>query len=83
MAEYISPEVVEKLREAVKAFNKIGEAIATAFTPAIKAMNELWHNIYGIAIVNNTRVYYLSQHSKKARVRKKNINRLLREAIKG
>lgn len=81
--EILPPEVVEKLQKAVNDFKKIGEALVEALTPAVNAMTKMWHELFELSANANSKVYYLSKHSKKARVRKKNRNRLLREAIKG
>lgn len=86
MAEYpynneiLPPEVVESLQKAVNAFSTIGEELVKAFAPAVNAMTKLWHVLYGSATCINSKVYYLSKHSKKARVRKKNRNRLMHDA---
>ena len=86
MAEYpynnesLPPEVVESLQKAVNAFSTIGEELAKALAPVVNTMYKLWHDLYGSATCINPKVYYLSKHSKKARVRKKNRNRLMHDA---
>ena len=81
--EILPPEVVEKLQKAVNAFNKIGETLVEVLTPVVNAMTKMWHELFELSANANPKAYYLSKHSKKARVRKKNRHRLLREAIKG
>lgn len=83
MDDYKNPD--ERLVEAIQ---KISEGMITmrnALIPVISELVEIAKQIimmYYLTFSNNSKVKHLALHSRKARVRKKNIHRLQREVMK-
>lgn len=83
MDDYKNPD--ERLVEAIQ---KISEGMITmrnALIPVISELVEIAKQItmmYYLTFSNNAKVKHLALHSRKARVRKKNIHRLQREVMK-
>lgn len=73
--------LADAVREIKKAMNAWREALISAIEKLIRIANQI-KPLYYLAYSNNSRVKHLALHSKKARVRKKNIHRLQREVMK-
>lgn len=74
-------EAVEKL---IEAFQTFGAELTKAFAPTLKAIIKI-ANQYGALYLENTdpKLRHLALRSKKARVRKKNLNRIIKNSTKG
>lgn len=64
-------ELNEAIKQLQKSFEAFGVELMKAMTPIMKAINK-------VVCLNNadSKLYYLAMHSKKARVRKKNLRRI-------
>lgn len=69
-------EQLATLAATAKALQPIIESLAEMLQPVIKAIAELLPRI--IDLYPNKRVIHLAKHGKKARTRKKNINRIIK-----
>lgn len=83
MDDYKNPD--EVLVDAIEKITEGMIALRNALIPVVSELIEIAKKItimYYLAFSNNSKVKYLALHSKKARVRKKNIHRLQREVMK-
>ena len=77
----------DKLQESInklsKAFQAFGAELSKALAPIVKALNNIINQYSDLYFENaNPKLKHLAFHSKKARVRKKNLNRIIKEATK-
>lgn len=80
--EMIPEELQEQLNKIADAFQKFGVELSKAIAPTVEALINL-SNQYSKICIADTKLKHLALYSKKARVRKKNLNRIIKEAIKG
>lgn len=72
------------IEEFTKAFKQLGEAVGNVTKAIVKTVNSIAENIKEAfkmltpPVCENKRVFYLAKHSKKKRIRKKNINRFIK-----
>lgn len=81
MTDYGLSEATEQL---IKAFQKFGEELTKTLAPILEGFIKLV-NQYGVVSLENAdpKLKHLALYSKKARVRKKNLNRIIKELTKG
>lgn len=87
MDDYKKPD--EALADALREITDLMCAVRNAITPVLEEAVEYLRlnssqitTMYCFAFSNNSKVKHLALHSKKARVRKKNIHRLQREVMR-
>lgn len=77
------PDLYLQLEPIVEAFNTFTDRIREALIGPVRYFTAMAQELFLATYKHiNPRVYYLATHSKKARVRKKNLNRLLREVLR-
>jgi len=77
----IPEELQEGLNQIADAFQKFGVELSKAISPTAEAIINLCNQYSKICIENaDPKLKHLALHSKKARVRKKNINRIVKES---
>lgn len=80
MTDYGLSEATEKLS---KAFTKFSEELREVIAPTVEALINISNQYSKICIESaDPKLKHLALHSKKARVRKKNINRIIKQLNK-
>jgi hypothetical protein len=83
LREMIPEELQEQLNKIADAFQKFGVELSKAIAPTVEALINLFNLYIKICIENaDPKLKHLALHSKKARVRNKNLNRIIKEATK-
>ena len=72
----------EQLNKIADAFQKFGVELSKAITPTVEALINLFNQYSKFRIDADPKLKHLALHSKKARVRKKNFNRIIRNLTK-
>lgn len=80
----IPEELQEKFNKVVEAFQAFGAELTKTIAPALEAIIKIYNQCVAFYLENaDPKLKHLALHSKKARVRKKNFNRIVKESTKG
>lgn len=80
----IPEEAQEAINRMVDAFQAFGVELSKSLIPMVEALTKIAKQYNAVCLeCRNPKLKHLALHSKKARVRKKNFNRIIRNLIKG
>ena len=80
----IPEEAQEAFNRVADAFQAFGVELSKSLMPMVEALVKIAKQYNAVCLeCCDTKLKHLALHSKKARVRKKNFNRIIRNSIKG
>lgn len=80
----IPEEAQEAFNRLADAFQAFGAELSKSLTPMVEALSKIASQYNAVYLnCSDPKLKHLALHSKKARVRKKNFNRIIRNLTKG